>query len=73
MISLGLHLENSKGKRAHIGDEVKLDLLVPSIKDKDHTYRITNILSDGIVEFDGHIGQHINGINDFRIVSRERR
>lgn len=72
MVNLGLHLENSKGKRANIGDEIKIDLFVPNIN-KDHTYRITNIKSDGLVEFDGVIMQHISGIKDFRVISRERR
>lgn len=73
MVNLGLHIENSKGKRANIGDEIKIDLLVPSVKDKEHTYRITNIKSDGIVVLDGIIMQPISGIKDFRVISRERR
>ena len=70
MVNLGIHLVNSKGQKAHIGDEVKLILNVPSVKHKDWTYRITNIQPDGVVIFDNCIWQNICGIDDFRIVRR---
>lgn len=31
MINLGLYIENSKGQRAFVGDEVKLDLLIHKV------------------------------------------
>lgn len=72
MINLGLYLENNDGKRAFVGDEIKLDLLVQGLANKDETYRITDIRADGTVIFDGFIGQHISGINNFRVVNKRR-
>ena len=73
MVNLGIHLVNSKGQKAHIGDEVKLTLNVPSVITKDWTYRITNIRQDGSVMFYNCVWQNICEIDDFRIVSRQRR
>lgn len=68
MINLGLYIENSKGQRAFVGDEVKLDLLVQGWMSKDKAYKITDIRVSGEVMLDGCIGQHINGIKDFKVI-----
>ena len=70
MINFGLYIENSKGKRAFVGDEVKLELLVQGWMNKNKAYRITDIRVDGTVMLDDCIGQHISGIKDFIIVNK---
>lgn len=71
MVSLGLFIQNSKDKKAFIGDEIKLDLLVQGgWLQRDKVYAIKDIRLDGTVVFNDDICQPISGINDFRVISR---
>lgn len=70
MINLGLHIINSKGQKAFVGDKIKLDLLVQGWINKEEVYTITKIDLDGTITLNNYIGQHISGIKDFRVISR---
>lgn len=56
MINLGLHIINSKGQKAFVGDEIKLDLLVQGWMSKEKVYTVTKIDLDGTVTLNNYIG-----------------
>lgn len=72
MVNLGIHIVNSAGQKAFVGDEIKLDLLVQGWIDKNRVYTITDIRIDGTIMLNNYMGQHISGIKDFQIVSSWR-
>lgn len=67
MVKLGIHIVNSKGQKAFVGNKVNLDLLVQGWMTDDY-YKITEIRPDGCVVLNNCICQNICGIRDFKII-----